>query len=135
MFQNMEYEILYLFLYRIAFLPSNIYTVVFITSPYLLSCSINSQYSSTVALSYILSVIDCLVMVLHNHLLGAVLQVHSLHTHERLQAVLHLPVHGTVSEEVHLTPELSHIHAVRHSDWLTIFLKTCLTNLSLLHDV
>ena len=95
MFQNMEYEILYLFLYRIAFFPSNISTVVFITSPYLsslilpsysstvlaylLSCSINSPYSCTVALSYILTVIDCLVVVLHNHLLGAVLQVHSLH--------------------------------------------------------
>ena len=71
-------------------------------SPDLLSSLIDRPERGAVTLGDVPTVVHSLVVVLHHHVLRAVLQVHRVHPHDTLHVVLHRPVHAAGGEQVYL---------------------------------
>ena len=120
--------------------------------PCLFSCNtVHGPQSGAVLLGHISALVHRLVVILYYHLLGAVLQVDTLHLHHRLDAVLHGPIHATGGEQLnlersvqrikdlqdvtHLAGQLCDVHAVRRPDDLARLLEGCAAHLPLLHVV
>ena len=71
--------------------------------PHLFSCNtVHGPQSSAVLLGHIPTLVHRLVVILYHHLLGAVLEVDTLHLHHGLDAVLHGPVHTAGGEQLNL---------------------------------
>ena len=70
--------------------------------PDLLSLFVDCPKGCAVSLGHVLAIVDGLVVVLHHHLLRAVLQSLRLDPHGRVHALLHRPVHRAVCDQLQL---------------------------------
>ena len=82
--------------------------------PCLFSCNtVHGPQSGAVLLGHISALVHRLVVILYYHLLGAVLQVDTLHIHLGLDAVLHGPIHATGGEQLNLEISFQRIRILR----------------------
>ena len=88
------------------FLPGHIATVISVPGPDLLPLVIHLPDGGAVLLGDVLTLVYRLDVLLGDHRLVTLLQSLVLHDHLEIQAVLHVPVHRAIGEELHRTVDL-----------------------------